>query len=129
MGDIEEVGYVREMQELNACRKFCKLFRFGEQGASVLYVYASSWITGNFPESYSGLYGLLDGSVETLATGYQCGGSSGGDYVCSWYDKETSQRKPGETDHVIEYSVNDRRTTIEEYQKNKDRYRYLMVLE
>lgn len=195
VGDIEEGGYVREMQELNACRKFCKLFRFGEQGAPVLYVYASSWIPGNFPESYSGLYGLWDGSVETLATGYQCGGSSGGDHVCFWYDKETSERKPGvegyfggfggtacvgevydqqdetisvisfgvisqsaenyskteleqdaclfyggngcpytpdsigEAEHVTEYSVNDQRTTIEEYRKIRDRYRYLMVVE
>ena len=73
--------------------RFSKLYRVGEE--QVLYFYAEPWEQSIFPESYSGLFILRDGQVEQLISGYECGGSLMGDYVCFSYDREEDTWKPG----------------------------------
>lgn len=73
--------------------RFSKLYRIGEE--QVLYFYAEPWEQAGFPESYSGLFIFRDGQVEQLISGYECGGSLGGDYVCFLYDREEDTWKPG----------------------------------
>lgn len=73
--------------------RFSKLYRVG--GEKVLYFYAEPWEQAVFPECYSGLFVFRDGQVEQLISGYECGGSLMGDYVCFLYDREEDTWKPG----------------------------------
>lgn len=89
---------IREEQENNieldqAPRNFSKLYRMG--GELVLYFYQEPYEWWNLPMSNSGFYVFRDGKMQELAAGYECGGTSGGDYICFWYDKAESRMKPG----------------------------------
>lgn len=77
-----------------------KLYALGEAGKTYLYFYADAY--GNYLSSmaYSAFFGETEGSCEMLATGYECGGSMGGDYMCLWYDEVTQQVMPGRYDHA-----------------------------
>lgn len=70
--------------------KLCRI-----EGHVVLYFYARPWKLSIFPESYSGLFCIRDGQAEQLISGYECGGSLRGDYVCIFYDREDDICKAG----------------------------------
>lgn len=76
-------------------RRFNKLYRIGENGKLILYFYVEPYLSMNFPMSYSGFYTLREGRIEELATGYECGGSMRGDYVCFFYDTKEAECKLG----------------------------------
>lgn len=84
-----EYGHVMEQEMLNAYIRTYKLYDIDHSGDPILYFYAQPYERTNFPKSYSGFYAEKDGSLVELVTGYECGGSGRGDYVCLWYDKET----------------------------------------
>lgn len=87
-------GHIEELGDKGWCeRRFCKLYGIGEE--RLLYFYAEPWEQSGFPESYSGLFILRDGQVEQLTSGYECGGSLRGNYVCFAYDREEDIWKPG----------------------------------
>lgn len=87
-------GHTAKLEGLRQyCWNFSKLYRI--EGQNVLYFYTEPWRQWNFPESYSGLFTIRDGQVEQLISGYECGGSLRGDYVCFWYDKEEDVWKSG----------------------------------
>lgn len=75
------------------CRNFSKLYRMGEE--LLLYFCAEPYEETGFPLSSSGFFVFRDGKMEQLAAGYECGGSSRGDYICFWYDKKKSRMKLG----------------------------------
>ncbi|MBD5453428.1 MAG: WG repeat-containing protein [Lachnospiraceae bacterium] len=83
------------LEDLKDCKKTYKLYDLDHSGEPILYFDAEPYKYNNFPESYSGFYAIRDNQLVELVTGYECGGSSRGDYVCFWYDRETSQVFPG----------------------------------
>lgn len=80
-----------------APRNLSKLYRMG--GELVLYFYQEPYEQWYLPMSNSGFYVFRDGKMQELAAGYECGGTSGGDYICFWYDKAESRVKPGVSEH------------------------------
>lgn len=76
-----------DQDELNGCRETYKLFDLAHTGELILHFYAEPYDWHGFPLSYSGFYGIQNGQVIQLLSGYECGGSSGGDYVILQYDE------------------------------------------
>ena len=98
-GDYYElIPYVSELG-LGGDKKTYKLYDLDHSGEPVLYFFAEPYNYSSFPESHSGLYAIQDNQLVELLTGYECGGSSGGNYVCLWYDRETAQVFPGTWGH------------------------------
>ncbi len=73
----------------NNCTKTFKLYDIDDSGKPILYFYAEPFIRANFQQSYSGFFSIKNNKVNELLTGYECGGSSGGDYVCLYKDIKT----------------------------------------
>ena len=87
----EGQDYTLNLSELDEpSRNLSKLYRMGGEGELVLYFYAEPYEKTGFPLSSSGFFVFRDGKMEQLAAGYECGGSSRGDYICFWYDKAES---------------------------------------
>lgn len=65
--------------------------------------------------------------VEILA-GYESGGSSRGDYVCLWRDKETGEVLIGTKENIFEneyldaYYFNDELVTMEAFEQEQNRF-------
>jgi len=73
----------------NNLAQFYKLYCFGT-GSPILYYYARPLQQmGSFPLSYSGFYSVKDEQLNILVSGYECGGSAGGDSICFWQDTQT----------------------------------------
>lgn len=90
-----ESGYAAEIEELNGYRRVYKLYDLEHTGSPILYFYAAPFVNVGFPLSHSGFFTVRDGRLEELFTGYECGGSMGGDQVCLWYDTENGRVMPG----------------------------------
>lgn len=90
-----EGGHVAEQGMLNGYIRTYKLYDIDHTGNPILYFYAQPYIRMLFPMSYSGFYAKEGEGLVELVTGYECGGSMRGDYVCLWYDKETKEVMPG----------------------------------
>ncbi|MGN1147244.1 MAG: WG repeat-containing protein [Lachnospiraceae bacterium] len=85
-------GYrLAEQENLNGFQKTYKLYDVNHSGDPVLYFYAEPYYFIGFPLSYSGFYGICDKQLVELVSGYECGGSLRGDYVCLWYDRENEE--------------------------------------
>ena len=55
-----------------------------------MYYYARPLQQGtDFPRSYSGFYSVNNEQLSTLVTGFEGGGSMGGDSICFWKDDHT----------------------------------------
>lgn len=91
----DEHIHARSQEDLRGYRKTYKLYDLDDSGEPILFFNAEPYEYHNFPESYSGFYAIWDDQLVELFTGYECGGSLRGDYVCLWYDTETSQVLPG----------------------------------
>ncbi len=87
--------YHTDMEELRSYRRFSKLYRMEGSGGLLLYFYAEPYEQMTFPMSHSGFFLLENGQVKELVTGYECGGSMRGGYICFWYDTAKSVQKPG----------------------------------
>ncbi len=61
----------------------------------VLYYYEGYYIQAGFPESTSAFFALNGKTVQMLISGFECGGSARGDYVCFWQDVETKKMHIG----------------------------------
>lgn len=82
-------------EDLRAYQKTYKLYDWDHSGEPLLFFRAKPYERQSFPMSYSGLFERQDDQLVALLSGYECGGSMGGDYVCFWYDRETSRVLPG----------------------------------
>lgn len=75
--------------DMNDCYKEFKLYDIDGSGSPVLYFYAGALIRqGPGVLSYSGLYSANNGYLDQLATGYECGGTAGGDVVGLFEDNK-----------------------------------------
>lgn len=76
-------------QGLDECDvKTYKLYDIDGSGKPILYFYAEPLTQQVRPLSCSGFYSMNKGGLHKLLTGYQCGGTLGGDRACFWYDGE-----------------------------------------
>ena len=89
--DFTVNGFTASQEYLKEYRKTYKLYDLNHTGKPILYFQAEPYINHNFPMSYSGFYAIRDNQLVELITGYECGGSMRGDYVCLWYDRETAR--------------------------------------
>ncbi|MCH5344767.1 MAG: WG repeat-containing protein [Acetatifactor sp.] len=73
------------------------LFRFYrvDDVETILYYYEEPFYQEMFPYSESGFFRQEDGQAVEIVFGYECGGSSRGNYVTLWYDKENQDVYPG----------------------------------
>lgn len=93
-------GEVSTIQKFNLwCNdsyiKKAKFYNADYSGNPILYCYEEPCLTYNFPLSDSGFYSLTDGKLKQLVSGYECGGSMRGDYVCLWKDSENGRTMIG----------------------------------
>lgn len=93
--DFTVNGHTAGQEYLKQYKKTYKLYDLGHTGEPILYFEAEPYINHSFPLSYSGFYAIRDNQLVELITGYECGGSMRGDYVCLWYDRETARIFPG----------------------------------
>lgn len=95
VADATVSGHTADQEDLRGYKKMYKLYDLDYSGEPILYFHAEPYKYNNFPESYSGFYAIQDDQLVELITGFECGGSSRGDYACLWYDRETSRVLPG----------------------------------
>lgn len=69
--------------------KTYKLYDIDGSGKPILYFYAEPVTQQILPLSSSGFYSINNGKLHNLVTGYECGGTLGGNCVRFWYDGET----------------------------------------
>lgn len=74
-----------------------RLYRIDGESSPVMYIYAEPYTKLNFPLSHSAFFGLKDGRAQQLLSGYQCGGSMGGEFVHLWSDREENSVQIGAT--------------------------------
>lgn len=105
---------------MNDCYKKFKLYDIDGSGNPVLYFYAESLIRqGSGVLSYSGLYSVKNESLNELATGYECGGTAGGDVVSFFKDAETSKILIGESHNTGGFMGSAGGCDIYEYQNGE----------
>lgn len=71
--------------------KKARLYDIEQSGIPILFCYEEAAIRSNFPMSDSALYTIKDKQLHCLVTGYECGGSMRGDYVCFWKEADTGR--------------------------------------
>lgn len=74
-----------------------KFYDFSDTGKPVLYVSVSVY---DFGRVSSGFFTVEGNEVVCLLSGYECGGSLKGDYLCLWYDKEEGKLMFGKDGYV-----------------------------
>ena len=82
------------------CQKTTRLFDIDGSGNPILYCYEAPHDNWTLPWSYSNLFLLKEGELHWLVSGYECGGSSGGDVVCFWKDEDTGEILFGTDGHA-----------------------------
>ncbi|MBQ9991703.1 MAG: WG repeat-containing protein [Lachnospiraceae bacterium] len=81
----EEDNYIKEI----------KLFSLEQSENPVLSYREAPIFPPGFPLSSSALYAMEGERLYCLVTGYECGGSLRGNYVCFWKDSKTGEIFPG----------------------------------
>lgn len=71
--------------------KKAKLYDVDHSGQPVLYYCELPVVQYNFPLSSSGIYGIQDGKIVSLVTGYECGGSARGDSACFYQNVDSKE--------------------------------------
>lgn len=100
---VEDMGPGHEtaVSEWNCARNIYRIFDFGHTGRPVLYVYSDPYVQGGpRHQSYSGFFACQGEDTVCLLSGYECGGTGGGNYVCLWYDNEKEELLLGEHGYV-----------------------------
>jgi len=67
---------------------FYKLY-YIDGGIPIMNYYARPAVQSGFPLSKSGFYSIKGDELDALITGYECGGSMGGEFTCFWRDEQT----------------------------------------
>lgn len=89
-----ESSHIVTMEELGHEDLTMRLYGV-EAGRTVLYLHSEPYSFTNFPLSHSAFFSVENGEVKKLLSGYQCGGSLGGDFVHLWFDREEETVKIG----------------------------------
>lgn len=78
--------------EWNCAGNSCRIYDYWHTGKPVLLVRCEPYVQeGPGQLSYSALFSWKGEEAVCLLEGYECGGTSGGDEVCFWYDTEEEQ--------------------------------------
>lgn len=119
-GSDDKTMTVSVADGMNGCKKELKLYDIDGNGNTVLYFHAESLIRqGPGILSYSGLYSVKNGSLKELATGYECGGTAGGDSVSFLKDTETSKILIGKENYAGGFMGSTGGCAIYEYQNGE----------
>lgn len=86
-------------EELNGCRRTYKLYDVDHTGKPILYFYAEPYEGYLNRRSYSVFCEIRNGQLTQLISGFEGGGSGGGDNVCLWYDRMNGAVMPGKYGH------------------------------
>lgn len=86
-GSVIEIRRYSTWEEWSYIKKF-RLYDIDDRGRPILYTYEEPCINMNFPMSDSSFWDIRDNKLHEIITGYECGGSMRGDYVCLWRDNE-----------------------------------------
>ena len=89
-GTTTEIERFNTWDDWSYIKKF-RLFDVNDSGKPILYTYEKPCIMPGFPMSDSAFWDIRDNQVVEILTGYECGGSMRGDYVCLWRDNETGE--------------------------------------
>ncbi len=112
--------YLSEIDDpANNYIKTFKLFDVDDSGEPILYFYAEPFIRANFQQSYSGFFSINKNKVTELLTGYECGGSLGGDYVCLYKDNKTSKVVIGTFRHAGGFGGHATEGTFYDFKRGK----------
>lgn len=119
-GSDDETMAISIADGMNDCYKEFKLYDIDGSGNPVLYFYAQSLIReGPGILSYSGLYSVKNGTLNELVTGYECGGTMGGDVVNFFKDTKTSKILIGDCNHAGGFMGNAFGSDIYKYQNGE----------
>jgi len=80
-------------------KKVFKLYDMDGSGVPILYFDAEPYVQLGFLESYSGFFAIDGDGVNALMTGYECGGSMGGNLASCYWDLDNSKIALGVSDH------------------------------
>ncbi|MDE7223256.1 MAG: WG repeat-containing protein [Acetatifactor sp.] len=101
---LKDETIMRDMDEYfdwSCTRDSYRLYDFDHQGMPILEVYFEPYVQeGPGKLSYSGFYGCQGEAAMCLLSGYECGGTAGGNYVCLWYDNEEEKLLLGDFCHT-----------------------------
>ena len=86
-GSIIETRRFSSWEEWSYIKKF-RLYDINERRKPILYTYEEPCVNMSFPMSDSSFWDIRDDQLHEIITGYECGGSMRGDYVCLWRDNE-----------------------------------------
>lgn len=82
--------------EWNCARNSCVIYDYWHTGRPALFVSCDPYVQGGPGHlGYSALFSWKGEEAVCLLDGYECGGTSGGDQVCFWYDTEEDRLLPG----------------------------------
>ena len=108
-GDSDTVNF----SQCDGEKKSYKFYDFSHTGKPVLYAVVSPYDS----ERVSGGFFALEGTeVVCLLSGYECGGTLGGDYLCLWYDKEEGKLLFGKDGYVGNFAAYDSYSEIYDYE-------------
>lgn len=96
INDVES-SHIAAMEDLRHEDLTVRLYRVEGGGRPVLYLHSEPYLSTNFPLSQSAFFSVENGQLKQLLSGYQCGGSLGGDFVHLWFDREEETVKIGAT--------------------------------
>lgn len=99
-GEINDRLDIREVEGVTGAIKRFKLYDLDGSGHLILSCLVEPVIPSGHALSCSGFYTIKDNQVEELITGYECGGSLGGDIVGLFFDQETSTIVLGAYNHA-----------------------------
>lgn len=90
-----ESSHVVTMEKLRYEDLTMRLYCVEGGSSPVLYIHSEPYTCTNFPLSESAFFSVEDGELKELLSGYQCGGSLGGDFVHLWFDRDEEIVKIG----------------------------------
>lgn len=93
-GEMKEIREYNTWDETNYIKHF-KLYDIEQSGNTILYCIEEPCFQPGFTLSNSAFYSSADDKLQCLLTGYECGGSARGDYVCLWKDVTTGEEYLG----------------------------------
>lgn len=93
--DMSSSGHETSLSEWTGYEIITRLYDFGQLGKPALYLYGSPEGGGFGTSTHSGFFACQGREVVCLASGYNGGGSAGGDSVSLWYDEEEEKLLPG----------------------------------
>ena len=93
--DMSSSGHETSPSQWDGDEITIRLYDLGQLGKPALYLYGTLKKSAFGTPAYSGFFARQGGEVACLVSGYDGGGSAGGDRVVLWYDSEEGKLLPG----------------------------------